>query len=254
MNRKYVQGCAVLCAILVFCVLPGCGKTAASNANMNEVQTPGEIIENVTPAEASESADKAVGSSRPTNVSSEPSAAQTVDLSGLEDVTEAYVNPLIWCGPLWWYTWETPAQIKSDDLLAVFGYNNFLDLPKDFEGCYSPEDSQQPAAKVEPILEKYFGVSGDDLKTSQYYDADTDTYQIQGGFGGGANAVATSVQQQGDMMVIHVGILSPVSDEEKTPDMVFASDGRALLPGGTLTLRPGDGEFPSYLSYIRDEG
>lgn len=254
MNYKYARARAALCVMLAVAALTGCGNaTPERNASLSEMQSSSQAQEAQTPEKAPEIPDK-IESSQSISVSSESSTAQAVDLSDLEAVTEAYINPLIWCGPLWSYTWETPSQIESDDLLAVFGYNNFLDLPKDFEGSFSPEDAKQPAEKVEPILEKYFGVSDAYLKTSQFYNADTDTYDIPGGFGGGWNAVATSAEQQGDTVTIHVAILSPVSDDEKTPDMVFASDGRALLPGGTLTLKPGNDGFDRYLSFVRDDG
>lgn len=269
MHARYSKHALILCALLL---LAGCAKsespeTTASSPAASASESGAAPLESSaaesssviadTEGEGTESSVAQSSSIIADLAGEEPESSEKaqadapVNLSDMEAVTKAYVDPLIWCGPLWSYTWKTPAQIKVDDLLAVFGYNNFLNLPQDFEGCFQPEDANQPAGKVEPFLVNNFGVTGEYLKTSQYYDAATDTYQMIGGFGGGWNAVAASAERQGDDIVIQVKIHAPVSDDEKTPDMEFAPDGRAILPGGVLTVRPAEA-FPNYISFVKE--
>lgn len=132
------------------------------------------------------------------------------DLGDLALVTKAFVWPLIATGGCLTYSWDSPADINADDLIDICAYNNMLNLPTEpadltiFGGAAYAEGLAD-AGSVENVLQKYFDVTVEHLRTSKRYDAQTNTYAMLSGWGGGGEFLALSADIQGDLIAIHVG-------------------------------------------------
>lgn len=105
-----------------------------------------------------------------------------------EQFAETYVYPMIPSGRLLQYDWSSPEEMEADHLFFYLCFNNLLGMEKDFEGCFAP-GATAPAAEVEAAIREYFDVPVEYLRTSQFYRADGDCYEMIGGFGGGGMAV-----------------------------------------------------------------
>ena len=168
------------------------------------------------------------------------------EFSDLAQVNETFISPLYQLNALWFYSWNSPAEIKADDLLTACGMENYLKLTQNDEGLYS---SRASAEAVETAIYERFGVNAEYLKTSQYYFKEDNTYQLVGGGGGGWNAQAISASQNGDILTIAIGILHPNGDSWKvTVGDKDMGDGFTLSPQGTLTAENKNG-YLKYLSF-----
>lgn len=162
-----------------------------------------------------------------------------VDLNDLKAVTQVYVSPVN--VNVFYYSWATPSDITADNLIEICARNNFLDLPRDKEGVYLPENSDPPAEQVEASIQKYFDVDSNYLRTSQWYEYEgiKNTYSLVGGFGGGFSARAISAEQNGNQIVIEVGI--------------YKLEDFSLTPSGTLTVELDGENIIHYISYILED-
>lgn len=173
-----------------------------------------------------------------------------VDLNDLAAVRTTYLEPIA-AGRNWYYSWGNVSKIDADDFIRICTDINYLGLPRDVEGVY--ENVEQPAASVETAIQERFDVSSEHLKTSQYYNAENDTYFLYAGGNSGWYPVALSAKQDGSVIVIEVGINYPLPvPDEKAAGMVVSTiegDGVAI-PAGTLTIKLSENKQPQYLSYL----
>jgi len=127
-------------------------------------------------------------------------------------------------------------------LVDVCAYNNLLNLP-----VINPEGStifgggeyatpSASADQVEAAIQKHFDVTSAYLRTSSLYKADTNTYQMCNGWGGGWHTIATSASQNGNRIVINIATLGPDA-------------GAVLQPVGILTIELQNGNVVKYISY-----
>lgn len=87
-------------------------------------------------------------------------------------------------GRLLQYDWSSARGDGGRHLFFYLCFNNLLGMEKDFEGCFAP-GATAPAAEVEAAIREYFDVPVEYLRTSQFYRADGDCYEMIGGFGRG---------------------------------------------------------------------
>lgn len=158
-----------------------------------------------------------------------------VDLNDLEEVTTAYLYPLVYNNHLWSYSWNSIQEIHADDYIMICSYHNLLNLPRDFEMVYLDNVRYASAEKVEVALQKYFDISSEYLRTSSLYNSNDNTYELIGGFGGGWGVSALSAKQEGEMIQIEVGISQQSAD--------------AITPIGELRIKWEQDNMLSYISY-----
>ncbi len=178
-----------------------------------------------------------------------------VNLNDLDAVTMVYLNPLIPTGHVWFYSWGSAADIQPDHLIQICAYNNFLNLPMDEESVYLPEYANAPAEQVEASIQRHFDVQSEYLKNATYYEDDgngNSTYFLVGGFGGGWWATAMSARQEGERIIIGVGITKSGTETGLKEGEIQTPFGR-LSPVGTLTLQLNEDNVVQYLSYDYDE-
>ena len=178
-----------------------------------------------------------------------------VDLNDLDAVTRVYVNPLIPTGLVWFYSWHNAYEIQPDHLIEFCAYNNFLNLPMDEEDVYLPEYAHAPAEQVAASIQKHFDVQSEHLKNATYYKDDENgnsTYLLVGGFGGGWWSTAMTARQEGELIIIGVGITKSGTETGLKEGEIQTPFGR-LSPVGTLTLQLTADNVVRYLSYDYDE-
>ncbi len=178
-----------------------------------------------------------------------------VNLNDLDAVTMVYLNPLIPTGNVWFYSWRSAADIQPDHLIQICAYNNYLNLPMDEESVYLPEYANAPAEQVEASIQRHFDVQSEYLKNATYYEDDgngNSTYFLVGGFGGGWRATAMSARQEGERIIIGVGITKSGTETGLKKGEIQTPFGR-LSPVGTLTLQLTEENVVRYLSYDYDE-
>ena len=98
-------------------------------------------------------------------------------------VSEKYVSPILNYGRSVPTTGSLPARLSADDLVNICMSNNYLNLPTSPDNKPISEYGEYltdyvPAEDMEAAIQTYFPVTSEHLKTSQYYDSKTDTYQI----------------------------------------------------------------------------
>lgn len=135
-----------------------------------------------------------------------------------EELAKTYVYPMIPSGRLLQYDWSSPAEMEADDLFFYLCFNNLLGMEKDFEGCFAP-GATAPAAEVEAAIREYFDVPAEYLRTSQFYRADGDCYEMIGGFGGGGGLSVLDYAEKDGVIEIAVGSYGPY-DEINRPTRV----------------------------------
>ncbi len=172
-----------------------------------------------------------------------------VDLNDLSTVRTTYLSPIA-AGHNWYYSWDDVSKIDADDFIRICTDINYLGLPRDVEGVY--ENAEQPAARVEAAIQERFEVSSEHLKTSQYYNPENETYFLYAGGNSGWYPVALSAKQDGNVIVIEVGINYPLPmSDEKTAGLVSIAEGDGVaIPAGTLTINLSENKQPQYLSYL----
>lgn len=256
----------ILWTFFFLILLPACSPNATTSPiNANSVN------QSCTDSELTESASSSVAPSKERKdeqrreyLKSLGINSASVDLNDLEGVTRVYIYPLIGCGQIWYQSWNTPSEIPADYLIDICANNNFLDLPRDFEGVYLPGHEYAPADQVEAALQTYFDVDSSYLETSNRYQPDNHTYELMGGFGGGTWATAISAEQEDDKIIIEVGLLRAINEEEmeemsgqaekilKEQSKIITENG-ILTPCGTLIVEHQDKKPIQFCSYqIRD--
>lgn len=190
-----------------------------------------------------------------------------IKLKDTDTISHIFIGPLIANGQIWGYNWRTPSEIHADDLINFCAHANFWDYPKDFEGCYLPDQNTQEADLVEDKILEHFDVDRQYLKTSECYLPKNDVYALFGGWGGGWGAGALSADLQGNLLKIEVGYYTCLTEEEAeeyrsnpeknqlsegyySPDRIISDDGHIVIPGGILTVRLDNGII-KYKSWIR---
>ena len=191
-----------------------------------------------------------------------------VDLNDLEAVTRAYLKPLVPTGDIWFYSWKTASEIKAMDLINICSYNNFLNLPRDFELCYPDEYRYASANQVETSIIKHFNVSNDYLETAPQFNPQDGTYELIGGFGGMCGPLAMSAEQSENQIKIRVGIITSFTEEDfnqmekegnsipagvRSSKRIIMPDESILVPAGTLTIELGENNIVKYQSYQLDK-
>lgn len=170
-------------------------------------------------------------------------AIDTHQFTDPKTVSEKYVAPILNYGKMSTYNWESPDQILADDLINICMSNNYLNLPTSPDNKPISEYGEYltdyvPAEDMEAAIQTYFPVTSEHLKTSQYYDSRTDTYQIteiplRHGRGRGISAKSAAVSQ--NQVEIQLCVSNPSYD--------VGTLTMELLPDGRLT----------YSSLILDE-
>lgn len=170
-------------------------------------------------------------------------AIDTHQFTDPKTVSEKYVAPILNYGKMSTYNWESPDQILADDLVNICMSNNYLNLPTSPDNEPISEYGEYltdyvPAEDMEAAIQTYFPVTSEYLKTSQYYDSKTDTYQItkiplRHGRGRGISAKSAAVSQ--NQVEIQLCVSNPSYD--------VGTLTMELLPDGRLT----------YSSLILDE-
>ena len=262
------------CAALMLAACGAAPAKIASEAPASEVSMPSSAATPEKPDEEPEAESQAAEPAAfepewPWNLGLEDAPA---DLDNLDMVTAVYVRPLVPNNAIWsGDSWNSPEELLADRLIDVCSYNNFLDLPRDFELCYPEEYINAPADRVEESLLRHFDVSREHLRTASQYHPDTHTYTLIGGFGGGWSAAAMSAEQEGNFIRIRVGIHSMMTMENLEQDLregitdaaqgaywkehaQVQEDGTLLIPAGTLTVELTEGNVVKYRSLIFDEG
>ena len=123
---------------------------------------------------------------------------------------QTYLQPLIPTGRLFRYNWDSPSEIKPDDLVNFAAYNNLLELPTEPAGqkiCDGASyiDNMAPAEQLEEAVLQYFSVDAQQLRQSQFYHPDRNTYTMLCGFGGGYGMQLMGGYTEGEMMYLQVG-------------------------------------------------
>ncbi len=187
--------------------------------------------------------------------------AENIDLNNMDDVSAAFVDPL--ANNCLLYSWNSASEIRADHLIAICAKNNFLELPRDVEGVYLPEYVNAPADEVEKALQKNFDVRSEYLKTSKWYDADTQTYVLIIG-GGGAHFRAMSAENTKEGIMIQIGLAAYDDNEEDMaarkkamPYQPLTDEpyrgGWVIFPSGTMTVELTDENIIRYISYELNE-
>ncbi len=123
---------------------------------------------------------------------------------------QTYLQPLIPTGRLFRYNWDSPSEIKPDDLVNFAAYNNLLELPTEPAGqkiCDGASyiDNMAPAEQLEKAVLQYFSVDAQQLHQSSFYDAGAECYTLFSGWGGEYGASVTDVSQEGDILTLKIG-------------------------------------------------
>jgi len=179
-----------------------------------------------------------------------PESSQPVeDIPDLSTATALYLDPLVSGGDVWFYSWDSLADIRADDFITMCTVHNYLELPRDFEGVYLPGYQNPPARDVESALAEVFGIQSDYLRTSQFYDAEKGTYALIMGGNSGWSTLATDMEEQGDKLTISVAEECPL-DEDSMPANAVKMNDIWVIPLGVLTVQiPDDGAPFRYISY-----
>lgn len=128
----------------------------------------------------------------------------------IELADQTYLQPLIPTGRLFRYNWDSPSEIKPDDLVNFAAYNNLLELPTELAGqkiCDGASyiDNMAPAEQLEEAVLQYFSVDAQQLHQSSFYDAGAECYTLFSGWGGECGASVTDVSQEGDILTLKIG-------------------------------------------------
>ena len=120
------------------------------------------------------------------------------------------IRDRILTGRLFRYNWDSPSEIKPDDLVNFAAYNNLLELPTEPAGqkiCDGASyiDNMAPAEQLEEAVLQYFSVDAQQLHQSSFYDAGAECYTLFSGWGGEYGASVTDVSQEGDILTLKIG-------------------------------------------------
>ncbi len=120
-------------------------------------------------------------------------------------------------------SWDSPEQVDAQQIFMFFiansGVNKGLSLmdEKQVESFFDKAEKTYkfPASIYEPIVQKYFNVSSEHLKTAQFYNKISNTYDIKmvSGFGGGRNYKVKEARVDGTTAAVTVVYY----DEQKKP-------------------------------------
>lgn len=229
--------CLLLCLVVV---LSACGQA---------VVEPGSGMDDLQP----EGLGEAVGEEEPKHVTA--LNAENMDISNMDDVTAAVVAPL--GNGVLQYSWAEASGIKANDLIGICARENLLH--RNAEG-FDPS-----AAQVEQVMQKYFDVPVEHMRTASRYSSKLQTYGMY--YRKEETDVcfrAISATQQGSRIVIEVGLTVP--DPGETPDKQTTllaqyaavnyqpyGQGMLIFPSGTLTVEVGEDNAVRYLSYQFNE-
>ena len=236
-ERLSLLFCLLLCLVVV---LSACGQA---------VVEPGSGMDDLQP----EGLGEAVGEEEPKHVTA--LNAENMDISNMDDVTAAVVAPL--GNGVLQYSWAEASGIKANDLIGICARENLLH--RNAEG-FDPS-----AAQVEQVMQKYFDVPVEHLRTASRYSSKLQTYGMY--YRKEETDVcfrAISATQQGSRIVIEVGLTVP--DPGETPDKQSAllaqyaavnyqpyGEDRLIFPSGTLTVEVGEENRLRVLSYRLNE-
>lgn len=139
----------------------------------------------------------------------------TKDHAYLDNLTATYVYPLMPAYGIAWTEWESPMDIPATSLIHFCAFNNLLNRPLGSDGEYL--DNKAPAAEVEAAVKDYFDVSAEYLRTADQYNYVNEStgkkydnaYLLPYGYGGGGGTLALDAEQNGDLLVITVGLFGP---------------------------------------------
>lgn len=157
----------------------------------------------------------------------------------IELADQTYLQPLIPTGRLFRYNWDSPSEIKPDDLVNFAAYNNLLELPTEPAGqkiCDGASyiDNMAPAEQLEEAVLQYFSVDAQQLHQSSFYDVGAECYTLFSGWEGEYGASVTDVSQKGDILTLKIG---------------EGNFGQSQEPLGELKVRMISEEKWEYLSY-----
>lgn len=153
---------------------------------------------------------------------------------------QTYLQPLIPIGRMLRYSWDSPSEIKPDDLVDFAAYNNLLELPtqppkqKICDGV-SYADNMVLAEQLEEAVLQYFAVDAQHLRQSSRYDAGTECYTLLSGWDGKFSISVTDVSQEGEVLTLKIGEEEMGQPQNK--------------PLGELKVRAVSDEKWEYLSY-----
>lgn len=133
-------------------------------------------------------------------------APYQINTSNIKDLQEKYVTPILVCGDIKTYNWSSAQEIQADDLIEFCAYQNLLNLPTEedrairYSGKYV--NNIAPAEEVEAAILKHFDVSREHIRTSKYYNEDSNTYSLIYRITG--TLVLNNVEKEGETFVFHL--------------------------------------------------
>lgn len=146
--------------------------------------------------------------------------------TNLDELTKTYLRPIALSG-IGAQNWLNANDIRADSFNAFYVV------------IANPPSGESEAPTVseteyEDLIQKYFDVSTDYLRTSEYYDSSTKTYMLDG-IGEAAGYRVVSESQSGDIVTMEYEYIS-------------AEDNSTVVFKGTLTVKLEDNGDYKYIS------
>lgn len=166
-------------------------------------------------------------------------ASSEKDETDLLSLGEQYLNPVFHAG-ITNNSWDSNSEINADKLVAFYvwaGRHKSFDfaIPENLD-VNENKDAFVPANIVESEVKRYFYVSSEHMRDSEYYNAETNTYMI---FGiGGVNSCEI------------VNVIS--SDNIVEIDFIGYQDG-ALYQTGKLSIKLDGDAYKYYSCHVENE-
>lgn len=166
-------------------------------------------------------------------------ASSEKDETDLLSLGEQYLNPVFYAG-ITNNSWDSDSEINADKLVAFYvwaGRHKSFDfaIPENLD-TNEYNDAFVPANIVESEVKRYFYVSSEHMRDSEYYNAETNTYMI---FGlGGVNSCEI------------VNVIS--SDNIVEIDFIGYQDG-ALYQTGKLSIKLDGDAYKYYSCHVENE-
>lgn len=181
--------------------------------------------------------------------------AENVDLGNMDDVTAAMITPL--GNYVLQYSWADASGIKADDLIDICARGNLLNR--------TAEGWNPLAVQVERVLQKYFNVDAEHLRTSYHYSSKLQTYGMHYREEKTDAAFrAISAMRNGSRIEIEIGLTVPdigeIADKQSALLEGYAAvnyepygQDRLIFPSGTMTVEVTEDNTVRFLSYRLNE-
>lgn len=135
-------------------------------------------------------------------------------------------------------SWDSPEQVDAQQIFMFFiansGVNKGLSLmdEKQVESFFDKAEKTYkfPAFVYEPIVQKYFNASSEHLKTAEFYNKISNTYDIKmvSGFGGGRNYKVKEVRVDGTTAAVTVVYYDENNKPTQTVTLTVRNNGNSF--------------------------